>query len=269
MPGGISLNRFDLEGRRDGEILKLPCGSCLGCQMGRSRDWAVRCALELQGHDAACWSTLTYDDANVPATLSKPHLSGAVKRLRAVVSPHRFKFFGAGEYGERTFRPHYHAIWFGLSLADHERIQAAWPFGFVRSDPISPAAVAYVAGYCAKKLGWQLEKGERLDPSTGELYQYQPPFIQMSRGGRSGVGIGGDARKHYRSWRSVAIYQDKPVPVPRYLHNAFLDQASESELESFTLEREELISTFTSERRDAAAAIAVAALSLKAEKRTL
>jgi len=180
-----------------------------------------------------------------------------------------FRFFAAGEYGERTFRPHYHAIWFGLPEGAHEAIQRAWPYGFVRTDPLSPAAVAYVAGYCAKKLGWQLEKGERLDPSTGELYQYQPPFVLMSRGGRNGVGIGGDARKHYRSWKSVAIYHGKPVPAPRYLHEAFLKQASESEMQQFQLERESLISTFTHERREAAKAIALANLAMKAEKRTL
>lgn len=227
----------------------------------------MRCALELQGHSQACWSTLTYDDAHVPPTLQKSHVQRAIKRLRHKVPA--FRFFAAGEYGERTFRPHYHAIWFGLSEGHHAAVQAAWPYGFVRTDPVSPAAIAYVAGYCAKKLGWQLEKGERLDPSTGELYEYQPPFIVMSRGGRHGVGIGGDARKHYRSWKSVAIYQGKPVPAPRYLHQAFLEQASEAEMLAFKQEREELISTFTHERREAGKAIALASLALKSERRKL
>lgn len=192
--------------------------------MDRARDWAIRCQLELQIHSEACWTTLTYEDSKLPPTLQKPHLSGWLKRLRARHSDRTLRFFAAGEYGDRTNRPHYHAILFGLP--DHPSIQDTWPFGYARVDEITPAAIAYVAGYCSKKIGWKLERGERVDPETGEVYEYQPPFNLMSRR----PGLASHARAHWRSWRDTAIHNGREVPAPRYLKEAFKASASPTAL---------------------------------------
>ena len=43
-----------------------------------------------------------------------------MKRLRKKYSDDRIRFYACGEYGSETFRPHYHAILFGLHLDDLE-----------------------------------------------------------------------------------------------------------------------------------------------------
>lgn len=205
------------------EFLSLPCGGCLGCRARRARDWAIRCALEHQGSPITSWCTLTYDDLHVGPTLRKDHVSAWIKRVRSARPGERVRFFASGEYGERTQRPHYHAILFGLSEDDSVQ-QDKWPFGHVRTDPISAKAIAYVAGYTSKKVGWRMEPRERVDPETGECYIWQPPFVLMSRR----PGIGAAARDAYaQSWRKSAIWGGQEVPVPRFLHEGWQRQASD------------------------------------------
>lgn len=43
-----------------------------------------------------------------------------MKVVRRRFPDDRIRFFAAGEYGDKTFRPHYHAILFGLHLHDLE-----------------------------------------------------------------------------------------------------------------------------------------------------
>lgn len=230
--GGVVL-REPLERKEDLTHLRLPCGGCLQCRMDKARDWAVRCQLELNEHTDYCWTTLTYTDDALPLTLRKDHLSGWLKRLRARNPGRTIRFFASGEYGERTHRPHYHAILFGLP--DDPSIQETWPHGMVRVDPITPAAIAYVAGYTSKKVGYRMEPTERVDPGTGEVYEWQPPFLQMSRR----PGIGGEARKHWRSWRNSCFWHGREVPVPRFLHDAYKLHASPLQLQQLQNEKDE------------------------------
>lgn len=221
--GNISLDRRDRAGSR--ETLQLPCGGCLGCRQSRAREWAVRCSLEQQDHREMCVTTLTYEQKYKPPTLKKNHLQGWLKRLRSRVHPTKVRFFASGEYGEKNERPHFHAILYGLS-ADHRAIQAAWPFGHAHNDELSPEAIAYVAGYTAKKIGWRYHldpRVERVDEETGEVYFYQPPFIEMST---KPQGIGGSARKYWQSWEQCAITNGLTIPVPRYLHEAWQKHAT-------------------------------------------
>ena len=232
LPSGVTTLREPIPYDSANVFLRLPCGGCIGCRKARAREWALRCTLELAEHDLACWCTLTYDEAHVPPSLSRGHLSGFLKRLRKRSGSARVRFFASGEYGEQTQRPHYHAILYGVACGS-VAVQSAWPFGFARVDELSPAAISYVAGYCSKKVNWKLELGERVDVRTGELYEYQPPFIQMSRR----PGIGGSARRFKSSWRHHAVLNGSVLPVPRFLHKAWLDQASEADVEALAAER--------------------------------
>ena len=79
-----------------------------------------------------------------------------------------------------------------------------------------------------KKIGWRREEAqERVDPETGEVYQWQPPFVQMSRR----PGIGGHARQWPSSWRLYAVDDGYKMPVPRFLHDSWKAQASKEEIE--------------------------------------
>ncbi|AXH75766.1 MAG: replication initiator protein [Microviridae sp.] len=262
---GTPVRQFEVDRAQDvldaAELL-LPCGSCVGCQISRAREWAIRCSLEQQLHPVCSFLTLTYADRYCPPTLSKRDLSLFMRYLRRDVGS--LRFFGCGEYGERRGRPHYHAILFGS--ADREAAERAWGHkGFVTLEPVTPARISYAAGYCAKKLGFFRPKGEEIDYETGELYQHQPPFLQMSRR----PGIAGDFRRHWRSWRRSAIWQGRSFPVPRFLHASYRESASDSDLAALELEKLELRGSVTVRELLASEDIASARVRLKSERAML
>lgn len=267
--GGVTL-REPLD--RTGFVpLRIPCGGCVGCRLDQGRAWAIRCSLELQQHTAACWATLTYSDATIPwlnsstTTLDKTHFSAYVKRLRARHPEKRIRFFGCGEYGERTQRPHYHIILYGIG--EHPSIADSWGLGHVRIDPLTPAAISYVAGYCAKKAGYRHDRSESVDSETGEVVTPVAPFRLMSRR----PGIGGDSRAFAKSWRKTAVWNGREVPVPRYLHAAWVAGATPDQLAALQAERDASASfdLYDRDRRAAAEQIAMRRLELSQEKQKL
>ena len=143
-----------------GKPVWVPCGHCINCKKERSKAWAMRLIFESFSWDDAAFVTLTYDDEHVPfsqsgrLTLVKEDLQKFIKRLRFQLSEEgrRMMYYAVGEYGSHTFRPHYHAIVFGLSRSDLELVQKEWMYGFVRVDEMNLATCNYVAGYVQKKL---------------------------------------------------------------------------------------------------------------------
>ena len=137
--------QFKIEGNLDPLIAKelypgsvvIPCGKCLGCRLDYSRQWADRMMLELETSGSAVFVTLTYDNDHATCcktdeygndmfyTLVKKDFQDFMKRLRgsSLVNGKKLRFYAAGEYGDNTFRPHYHAILFGLSIADIPDLQ--------------------------------------------------------------------------------------------------------------------------------------------------
>lgn len=237
--GDVRLNKLPPAAKYD---LQLPCGRCIACRTVRAREWSLRSSLECQQHSTMCWTTLTYEEKYKPPTLQKPHLTKFLKRLRQ--KAHRenhqakLRFFACGEYGEQTRRPHYHAILWGLPETSTWP-QQAWPYGFLSTHTLTPAAIAYVAGYVSKKIAYEQDKkGERVDPTTGEVYQYQPPFLQMSRR----PGIGANAKQYSESWKQFAISKDgHKMAVPKYLHEAWLEKADWQDVEDLQETKKDLI----------------------------
>lgn len=214
------------------ERINLPCGRCYGCRRRRAQEWTLRNLIELGQHTSASFVTLTYDDEHLPPTLSTRHLSLFLKRLRRRTRG-GVRFFACGEYGDRTRRPHYHALLYGLAESDG-RIPEAWGLGHVQVGSVTPSSVAYTCGYVTKKYTSKRWIGEAVDPETGEVYRWQPPFLQMSRN----PGIGGAAREFASSWRSYAVMPGGTrQPVPRYLHAAWVKQATDEQLEALLAER--------------------------------
>lgn len=122
---------------RQGPPVKIPCGRCIGCRLDYSRQWANRCMLEAQYYpEGTVWfATITYNNKYAPTVLIEDSETGKkvpaltlrkrdfqlwMKRLRKAFSDTKIRFFASGEYGSETFRPHYHAILFGLPLVDQE-----------------------------------------------------------------------------------------------------------------------------------------------------
>lgn len=114
-------------GARDRRV-DIPCGQCIGCRLEYSRQWAMRCVHEASLYEHNSFITLTYNDAHLPshASLRYRDLQLFFKRARKRLG--KFRYFAAGEYGEESLRPHYHAIIFGIDFA------RAWHPGYFDAD---------------------------------------------------------------------------------------------------------------------------------------
>lgn len=152
----------------------VPCGRCVGCRIARTREWSIRLLHELDSWDDGVFLTLTYDDDHLPSdySLHKEDLQKFFKRLRKQLS-HPIKYFACGEYGDTTWRPHYHAIIFGLSPKDRDLFSREWTFGFNTVGSVTYDSCRYVAGYVQKKL-----YGKDASKYEGRT----PPFMVNSNG---------------------------------------------------------------------------------------
>lgn len=136
----------------------VPCGKCPPCLARRVSGWSFRLMQERNHSLTANFITLTYDTKHVPITrngfmsLSKRDLQLFFKRLRKIsVRSVRIKYYAVGEYGGRSFRPHYHLILFN---ADIRLIQQAWS---IDGSPIGSVHYGNDDGVCEKSVGYALK----------------------------------------------------------------------------------------------------------------
>lgn len=216
------------------EFIEAPCQQCMECRLNYSTNWANRMMLEAQYHESNFFLTLTYDDEYCPVnqgvwdpdsdslcepvfTLQKEDVQNFIKRLRArleYAGRPSFRYYLCGEYGSRTFRPHYHIVCFGLELEDLEflktsklgfpyyrskLIEECWTAGYSMVCNVSWETCAYVARYVTKK--W---KG--IDKSFYYQENMLPEFTLMSR--KPGI-----ARQYYDEHKDE-IYQFDEFAIP-------------------------------------------------------
>lgn len=194
------------------EYIDMPCRSCPECYAQTRREWISRAVAEAQMHDRMCFLTLTYDDNHVPVA-EMPDMDGVLmrhqtlqyrdfqlfmKRLRKHFKDVPIRFMCCGEYGSKTYRPHYHAILYGIGLQDfpdlivHNKnsqgdllyiskiLDSIWQKGYILIGDCNVMTISYVAGYVDKKSSEV--KGKRFYEITGVC----PPFIRSSL--RPGLG---------------------------------------------------------------------------------
>lgn len=129
---------------------EFPCGQCLVCRLRSQRTWVARILLEQALHADSSFVTLTYDEEHVPAdgSVSVREMQLWLKRLRRVAG-YPIRYVVVGEYGEKTWRPHYHAALFGCS--DPELVLKSWGKGQVLVKGIGPESAAYIVSYVLKR----------------------------------------------------------------------------------------------------------------------
>ncbi len=199
--GGLCFSRHKSTGLR----MTVPCGQCTGCRLERSRQWAVRCMHEASLYDECCFVTLTYRDEDLPrfGSLVMDDWQNFFKRLRRRIDG-KVRYFGCGEYGSVSGRPHYHALLFGLDFADKVLwtirgehsvfrsvfLESVWTSGHSEIGSVTFESAAYVARYCVKKVTGKAAEAHYacVDPETGEMSSRLPEFATMSR--RPGIGTG-------------------------------------------------------------------------------
>ena len=119
-------------------------------------------------HDARClgssFLTLTYDQDEMPVGLSQfdaipqgwldpSHPRNWLKKLRRELPEYRIRYMLVGEYGDKSWRPHYHLALFGppSGLLD-EVVTDTWTYGFSSTRELNCKRSMYIAHYTTKKL---------------------------------------------------------------------------------------------------------------------
>lgn len=138
----------------DPDVEVVPCLVCDHCQNNRKRMWAYRIMLEL-GTQEGCFLTLTFNEDTNPMVVARHYIQDFHDSLR---KERRFKFFYSGEYGEKTFRPHYHDCYIGCDLRNEFKRKYGdfyetphWPYGHVHIGDLTTDSACYCAGYTSKK----------------------------------------------------------------------------------------------------------------------
>ena len=152
--------------RVDGREWLTGCGKCLACRISRRSMWTMRMMHETETNPECAFITLTYDGENLPVTANKPDgilnptdLQNFWKRLRQNLrlqeKDTKISYYACGEYGDEGNRPHYHAIVWGIHPSkDSALVHKSWGMGRTQVDLVEPESIQYVAGYVAKKLGF-------------------------------------------------------------------------------------------------------------------
>lgn len=190
----------------------IDCQKCEGCKQRARQDWAIRMIHESKEHDRNCFLTITYDDEHLPEKIILNDLKNFIKRMR-YKSDREIRYYACGEYGEKTRRPHYHAVIFNEdflssryhytvsdSMYGNKELEQIWGKGRITISEFNPARAFYTAGYIAKKLN---------DPDTFAMQSRRPPL------GRKWV------QKHYDDLRRLkGVFIDgQKYPVPRVYLN--------------------------------------------------
>lgn len=166
---------------RPGANSNWACGQCKSCRINQRRIWTARLLLESTLHPRVWFCTLTYAPEHLPTggTLVPKHLTDWLKRFRKALEPDRIRYYAVGEYGDRSKRPHYHAVIYAPDRADiPDLVRSSWPLGLCDVQLAGPDSMAYVAGYCLKKITSWKEEAPGLVPE----------FARMSR--MPGLGAG-------------------------------------------------------------------------------
>lgn len=233
-----------------GAIL-IPCQNCVGCKLEYSRQWMLRLTHEALYWPQSCFITLTYNQQNLPQSnsLDPDHLQNFYKRLRDRLDYQPLKHFSCGEYGDRNFRPHYHAIIFGWAPTDQsfwklnrqgdrlyisKMLEDTWGHGFCSVAPATAKSMAYVARYVVKKIkgkdDFQAAHYYRCSPVDGKMHSVQPEFGRMSQG--LGKRFAADYKSDFVTTGSLHL-DGKRQAIPRY----YMQQLSEEEQHSIKLLR--------------------------------
>ena len=238
-------------------FIQIPCGTCLECRIQHARQWADRCVLEAQQYKDNYFVTLTYDDDFLPDrnSLCPDDLTLFIKRLRKRFSGVKIRFLACGEYGDSSFRPHYHLILFNLPLDDlsynfrlcdnaldvkffkakphfinhlrpvnkgdlmfSQAIYDCWHYqGMISVARFNYDTAAYVSQYVTKKC----------NPKAKKLYDelnIVPEFLRMSR--RPGIGAAYfDKHNNVHDIGHLIIPSDGEAhlsAVPRYYDKLFM-----------------------------------------------
>jgi hypothetical protein len=198
--------------RREGIIDTVPCGKCNFCLSTKRTDWTFRLNQELKKAESAKFVTLTYNDDQVPTNdtglheLKKADMQLFFKRLRKQNAQHTqipVRHYTVGEYGTKTYRPHYHSILFNAHAKVINNLDRLWPSGHIHVGDVTMASIHYVTKYVINRINCCPDRA--------------PPFAIMSR--RPGIGanyLTTHTQYHRADQRNYTHINGQLAKLPRY-----------------------------------------------------
>lgn len=206
----------------NGYKIKVPCGKCVNCKATHVQQWTQRLQDEMSANDVTYFVTLSYDDksicyvqdedGNMLQTLNRQDYTQFLQRLKyqCDIKLIRLRYFGCGEYGKSTSRPHYHFVLFFKfatgempdTVAMSQFILQNWTLGDVcEAVPVTDANVfAYICKDMYKNHN-RLLQDARLQT-----------FHTMSR--RPAIGVG-YVQNYKKFFEDAVKRRDRLVYVPR------------------------------------------------------
>ena len=248
----------------------LPCSKCIGCRLNYARSWALRCQLEALSHKENCFITLTFspevlEKRKNPWSVDKRDFQLFMKKLRKKYGEH-IRYFHCGEYGEKSHRPHYHALIFGhdfriktntnkvqkfgkgkFPLYNSEELNKLWSMGHCTVGELNFDTASYTARYVTKKIKGEASK-IHINPETGVVTNIEDVYCTMSRGNKKteNKGIGHDAYNKYkhRWYGNDFIVNSNGIKMkpPRYFDKLYEEEYPEK-FEAIKKARKETLDT--------------------------
>lgn len=229
------------------EFIQIPCGKCIGCRIDYKRSWADRLTYHSLGKEKnSYFITLTYDDDHISNldyslnydlySLNFDDMTDFIKKLRNKFRDVEIDYFYSGEYGDSSFRPHFHLIVFNLPLDDlefwkidnqgapiytSELIHKLWNKGICSVSNFAWLNAAYTAGYVEKK-----RDGRALSEYTA--VGLTPEGCRMSR--RPGIAYDYYMQHYPELWKNNGLSVSRLVNssgklgIPRYFRKLATDK---------------------------------------------
>ncbi len=162
--------------------MHVPCGQCMPCRINKGRLWSARILMEQAWNpNYSLFFTFTFEDVNLHithgddgapvSTLNKKHFLTWINNVQRITG--KFRYYAIGEYGDYSFRPHYHMAVFPLKHTKTHLIGDLWSLGFHTVSELNHERARYLANYTTKKL--TKDTDERLQRNQ------EPEFRTSSR----------------------------------------------------------------------------------------
>jgi len=220
--------------------LPFGCGQCGPCRISHRRLWTHRMMLESLCHAENSFLTLTYADEHLPKNggLVPSDAQKFIKRLRSSLEVFGEKlgferqydesgnplpliplrYYLVGEYGDNSFRPHYHASLFGIGPQFADLVTQSWPFGHSMLAEFNLSTAQYVCGYVTKKMTRPDDPRLVRTDENGSTIYLPPEFARMSR--RPGIGATAMSRVGDTLFSDAGVASiQKTGDVPRTLQH--------------------------------------------------
>lgn len=159
-----NLKERDFIFENSNNIVEIKCGKCLECKKQKMFEMQERIKKELTISEEAYFLTLTYDDEH-KKNLNIRDMQLFFKRYR---KKQKLKYFYVGELGEKTQRPHYHAIIFaplpidiqeskaqtknGHKQYESKEITKIWGNGLIKISKMEKPLIGYITKYMLKNV---------------------------------------------------------------------------------------------------------------------